>query len=123
MGTHETTSHARLDVLTVNYDTSGKSKRSIYICATHTSMYVCACLYVLLNFTCDNFFWAAKCYAKGLTLVYVALRQSKGMANNLVGTRTQKYIHTQIHTHTHTRTQTAQTFSSGNSQPSTSASF
>lgn len=70
-------------------------------------MYVCACLYVLLNFTCDNFFWAAKCYAKGLTLVYVALRQSKGMANNLVGTRTQKHTNTDTHSHTATHADSA----------------
>lgn len=57
MGTHETTSHARLDVLTVNYDTSGKSIYEVfpYVLHIHLCMYV-LCLYVLLNFTCDNFF-------------------------------------------------------------------
>lgn len=58
MGTHKTTSHARLDVLTVNYDTSSKSIHEVftYVCVTHTSLYLYAFLYVLHNFTCDNFF-------------------------------------------------------------------
>lgn len=47
MGTHETTSHARLDVLTVNYDTSGKSIYEVftYVLNIHLYMYVRVCMY------------------------------------------------------------------------------
>lgn len=57
MGTHKTTSHARLDVLTVNYDTSSKNTYEVFTYVSHIQLHIYMCvLYVLHNFTCDNFF-------------------------------------------------------------------
>lgn len=93
------------------------------MCHTYISISIRIRIFICFaQFYMWQFFRAGKCYAKGLTLVYVALRQSKGMANNLVDTHTQTQ-NIQTYTHRPTHTQTAQTFTSGNSQPSTSSSF